>query len=128
MEQPAASSISASASTNGKPRRMASRRPIEVLPAPINPTNAIRRPRSESGIAKASLWAAMLRDMIRKASTCAVHRATPGHPSGPGWQMPLLEMPLPDIEESRRVRVRVLIIVVILVLAVVGGLVVLGLN
>jgi hypothetical protein len=64
-----------------------------------------------------------LRVMIHKASTCAVHRATPGRPSGPG-----LEMPLSDIEELCRVRVRVLIIVVILVLAVVGGLVVLGLN
>ena len=69
-----------------------------------------------------------MRVMIHKASTCAVHRATPGRPSGPGWEMPLLEMPLSDIEELCRVRVRVLIIVVILALAVVGGLVALGLN
>ena len=49
MVQPAASSISASASRNGRPSRAASRRPIEVLPAPISPTSTMLRPASASG-------------------------------------------------------------------------------
>src|SRR5512143_2320651 len=41
--QPAAVSISASASRNDTPRRAAKRRPIELLLAPIMPTNATVR-------------------------------------------------------------------------------------
>ena len=44
MVQPAAASISASASRNGRPSRAASRRPIEVLPAPISPTSTMLQP------------------------------------------------------------------------------------
>src|SRR5471030_356102 len=43
IEQPAARSISSSASTNGRSRRCASRRPMALLPAPIRPTSATVR-------------------------------------------------------------------------------------
>src|ERR1051326_5944301 len=112
MEQPAACSISASASRKGRPSRAASRRPIEVLPAPINPTSTIRRPRRWSGGGGASRAMAVLRDMTREASTSLVRRTIP---------------PVPT--ESRRVRVRLLLIVLaILLLGLIGALGYLGLN
>ena len=52
MVRPAASSISASASRNGRPSRAASRRPMLVLPAPIRPTSTTLRP-ARAGIVSA---------------------------------------------------------------------------
>src|SRR5215510_9770917 len=68
MVQPAANSISASASRNGRPRRAARRRPIEVLPAPISPTSTMLRPASASGNGTVSFMA-VLRVMAADAST-----------------------------------------------------------
>ncbi len=48
---PAAFSISVSASTNGIPSRLASRRPIEDLPAPIMPTSTTERAPSAATMA-----------------------------------------------------------------------------
>ena len=52
---PAAFSISASASTNGTPSRSATRRPIEVLPAPIMPTSTAERQPSAATMAASGL-------------------------------------------------------------------------
>ena len=76
MEQPAASSISASASRNGRPSRAASRRPIEVLPAPISPTSTMLRPAraAGSGVAasfNAGAFSTELRVIPAEASTRA---------------------------------------------------------
>src|SRR5271156_434830 len=77
MVQPAAASISASASRNGNPSRAASRRPIEVLPAPISPTTTMLRPASASGNGGASRRT-VLRVMGTKASTPADTEAPHG--------------------------------------------------
>jgi hypothetical protein len=57
MLMPAAFSISASASTKAMPRRSATRRPIDDLPAPIMPTSTIER-RPSAAVTAASGLAA----------------------------------------------------------------------
>src|SRR4051794_19872258 len=76
MVQPAANSISASASRNGNPSRAARRRPIEVFPAPIKPTSTMLRPVRVSGSGIVSRRA-VLRVMVAKASTTPARQATP---------------------------------------------------
>ena len=87
MVQPAASSISASASRKGRPSRAARRRPIEVLPAPISPTSTMLRPAIQAGSGQLSFrptvsFIAMLRVMGAEASTAAAGATAPA-PPGP---------------------------------------------
>src|SRR5271157_5100545 len=68
MVQPAAISISESASRNVMPSLAASRRPIEVFPAPINPIRTMLRPATAGGSGAVS-FRAVLRGMAADAST-----------------------------------------------------------
>ena len=101
---------------------------MEVLPAPINPTSTIRRPRIESGSAGASRSVAVLRVMAGKASTSRIQRATPVRAIR---RLRAARLDLAGLrrKELRRVRGRILLIVLaILVLAAIVGLVYVGLN
>ena len=87
MLQPAARSISASASRNGKPKRAASRLPIAVLPAPISPTKTTDRPSRAGG---KEAWSAAANSVLR---VMAADGSTPADPPAKppaaewGWAM-----------------------------------------